>query len=151
MARLATIVRDERGNSIIELALVVPFLSSLLIGMVDISRGYSAKLQLQQAAQQAIEKVMQTSASSSVIATLTGEAATAAGVATSAVAVDFWLECNGTRQSVYDSSCSAGQTYARYLTVDITKAYAPMFRVKFLGSNNDGTFTLHGKAGIRTQ
>lgn len=150
MVHLATIARDERGNSIIELALVVPLLSSLLIGMVDISRGYSAKLQLQQAAQQAIEKVMQTNASSSVIASLTGEATAAAGVGSTAT-VDFWLECNGTRQSDYNTSCSSGQTYARYLTVDITKAYAPMFRVKFLGSNNDGTFTLHGKAGIRTQ
>lgn len=143
--------RDERGNSVIELALVLPILSSMLVGMVDLSRGFAMKLSTQQAAQRSIEKVMQTTASSTVIDSLKAEAADAAGVATSAVAVDFWLECNGVRQTSYDSSCPAGQTYARYLSVDVTKIYTPMFAFKFAGASSDGTYTLHGIAGIRTQ
>ncbi len=37
---LSTLGRDEGGASIIELALVAPFLAAMIIGMVDISRGY---------------------------------------------------------------------------------------------------------------
>ena len=57
MIRFARLARDDRGASIVELALVVPIMGSLLIGMVDLSRAYSHKLKLEQAAQRAIEKV----------------------------------------------------------------------------------------------
>ena len=44
MKLLPSLFRDERGTSIIELALVAPLLATLVIGMSDLSRGYSAKL-----------------------------------------------------------------------------------------------------------
>jgi len=59
MIRLPSLIRDERGASLIELALVAPFLATMVIGMVDISQCYSAKVKLTQAAQRAIEKAMQ--------------------------------------------------------------------------------------------
>ena len=69
------------ARSIIELALVAPILASLLIGMVDISRAYSAKLPIEQAAQRAIEKVQQTGERGTRLLTRheTDAAATAAG------------------------------------------------------------------------
>jgi Flp pilus assembly protein TadG len=151
MRTLRSLARDERGASLVEMALVMPVFASLLIGMVDLGRGYSAKLQLQQAAQRAIEKVMQTSASQTVIDSLKAEGASAAGVPITAVAVTYWLECNGAKQSSYDTVCADGATYARYLEVEITKTFEPMFKTKYTGSNADGTYTLKGKAGIRTQ
>jgi Flp pilus assembly protein TadG len=159
MRFLARLAHDCSGASIIELALTVPFLATLTIGMVDISRGYSAKVQLTQAAQRAIEKAMQGDKSTDLYDTLQAEGAAAAGVATSAVTVKYWLECNGVSQNTsaatmtadYDKVCSSGQTFARYITVDITKSYSPMFSTKWAGANADGTYTLHGKAGIRVQ
>jgi len=48
--------------------------------------------------------------------------------------------------------CGSGQTYARWITVDITAKFTPMFSSsRWPGSNTDGTYTLHGKAGLRTQ
>ena len=152
MSRLRTLMlRADDGAATVEMALFAPFFAAMLIGMVDISSAYAAKLQLQQAAQRAVEKIEQTSASTSVIATLTAEAATAAGVAVSAVTVDYWLECNGSRQSSYATVCTPGQTYARYLTVQITKDFSPPIKFKFPNSNSDGTYTITTKAGIRTQ
>ena len=153
MRRLARkLALDERGASIIEMAMVMPVLASLFVGMVDISRAYSARLQLEQAAQRSIEKVMQYQSSSSTYATLYSEAAIAAGVPVSAVEVDYWLECNGTRAPDYDGSCTPGQTYARYVTVSIDKSFTPMFGTRFFpGANDDGTYTLTGEAGLRTQ
>jgi Flp pilus assembly protein TadG len=146
------LARDERGASVIEMALVLPFFGAMVIGVTDISRAYSTKLQLEQAAQRAVEKVQQYQTTSSTYDTLQGEAATAAGVSTGNVAVDYWLECNGTRQSDYDTVCPSNQTYGRWVTVDITGTYTPMFSSsRWPGSNTDGTYTIHGKAGIRTQ
>lgn len=156
--RIRSLARDERGASIIEMAFAMPLLASLLIGMVDISRAYSAKLQLEQAAYRAIEKVQQYNTTASTYDTLKSEAssaARAAGFSTvtdSNVTIDFWLECNGTRATDYNTVCPANQTYARWVTVDITGPFSPMFSSRrWPGANTDGTFTLHGKAGLRTQ
>ena len=152
MIRFARIARDDRGASIIELALVAPVLASLLIGMVDMSRAYSYKLKLEQSAQRAIEKVKQYQAESSTYSTLQSEAATAAGVPSSNVAIDYWLECDGTRQSDYNTSCTGTQTYGRWVTVSVQGTFTPMFRSKYYPrANSDGTFTITGKAGMRTQ
>jgi Flp pilus assembly protein TadG len=155
---LKSLARDERGASIIEMAMAMPVLGSLLIGMVDISRAYSAKLQLEQAAARAVEKVQQYQASESTYTTLQTEAGTAAraagfsNVADSDVVIDYWLECNGVRATDYDTTCSSGQTYARWVTVDIPGTFTPMFASRhWPNANTDGSFTLHGKAGLRTQ
>ena len=152
MIRFARIARDDRGASIIELALVAPVLASLLVGMVDMSRAYSYKLKLEQSAQRAIEKVQQYQAESSTYSTLQSEAANAAGVPSSSVTIDYWLECDGTRQSDYNTSCTGTQTYGRWVTVSVQGTFTPMFRSKYYPrANSDGTFTITGKAGMRTQ
>ncbi|MES2905158.1 MAG: TadE/TadG family type IV pilus assembly protein [Pseudomonadota bacterium] len=151
MGPLPLLARDERGTSAIEMALALPILAGLLIGMVDMSLGFAAKLHLEQAAQRSIEKAMQGTKSTTLYDTLKVEGAAAAGVNPSAVVVDYWLECNGARKSDFETNCTAGQSYARYLTVEITKAYTPMFSARFAGANADGTYTLRGRAGIRVQ
>lgn len=155
---LRSLRRDEGGASVIELALVAPVLATLLIGMVDCARAYSSKLQLEQAAQRAIEKVQSYQASESTYNTLKSEAAQAARDAgwttasDSDVTVRYWLECNGATQANYDTTCPSGQMYARWITVDITEKFTPMFGTKYFPrANADGTYTLHGIAGLRTQ
>ncbi len=154
--------RDERGASIIEMALVAPFLATLVIGMIDISRGYSAKLQLEQAAQRAIEKAMQGmqgDESTDIFESLKAEAAATADVDENDVTVRYWLECNGVSQNSnpanmaadYEKVCPGGQYYSRHLNVTIEKVYTPMFQVRWLGSNPDGSFDLVGEAGLRVQ
>ncbi|HYU95393.1 MAG TPA: TadE/TadG family type IV pilus assembly protein [Sphingomicrobium sp.] len=156
--RIKSLARDENGASLIEMGLALPILSSLLIGMVDISRAYSAKLQLEQAAYRAIEKVQQYNTTASTYDTLKSEASAAArasGFASatdSDVTIDFWLECNGARAADYNSVCPGSQTYARWVTIDIQGTFTPMFASRrWPGANSNGTFTLHGKAGLRTQ
>lgn len=162
MRRLSRLLRDESGASLIEMAMVAPFLATLVIGVTDISRGYSDRLQLEQAAQRAIEKAMQGmqgDETTTIFKTLKAEAAAAAGVAESAVEVRYWLECNGVDQNSspatmdadYEKVCASGQVYARYLRVAITKKYTPFFATKWLGASADGTFSLVGIAGMRVQ
>jgi Flp pilus assembly pilin Flp len=144
--------RDERGASLIEMAMVLPFFAAMIVGMTDLSRAYSYKLGLEQAAQRSIEKVQQYQTTESTYSTLQTEAATAAGVPASNVTVDYWLECNGVRQSSYDTTCPSSQTYSRWITVNITGTFTPLFKSSvWPGSNSDGTYTIHGIAGLRTQ
>lgn len=150
-AMLGALRRDPRGAAVIELAIVAPVFATMLIGMVDIGRGYSMKLQLEQAAQRAIEKVMNGQADKSTAAALKTEAATTAGVPETDVVVDFWLECDSARQASYDTVCASGTVYRRYLTVQISKTFTPMFATKWLGANSNGSFTVVGKTGVRTQ
>ena len=141
----------------IEMAFIAPILAAIVVGMVDLSNAYSVKLQLEQAAQRTVEKAQQTIVTDTMLSTLQLEGASAASgvgstpIAATDVTVDFWLECNGTRQVLYDSTCSPGQTHARYLKVSIKGSYAPVFSTHFAGSNSDGSFTLNGVAGIRTE
>lgn len=152
MIRFTRLAKDDRGASIIELALVAPILASLLIGMVDMSRAYSYKLKLEQAAQRAIEKVQAYQTTTSTYGTLQAEAAAAAGVPTANVTIDYWLECDGVRAANYNSVCSGTATYARWVTVSVQGTFTPMFKSKFYPrANPDGTFTITGKTGMRTQ
>ena len=154
------LLRDEHGTSLIEMAMIAPFLASLIIGMTDLSRGYAAKLQLEQAAQRSIEKAMNGDKETELFETLKAEAAAAAQVPEDDVEVRYWLECNGVSQNsdpatmkedYEDKVCPNGQTIARYVNVRIEKSYTPLFRLDWLGANADGTFTLVGESGIRVQ
>lgn len=151
IGKLRSLRDDDRGAAIIELALLAPMFAAIIVGMTDLSRGYSTKLQLEQAAQRTIEKAQQTQVDETMIATLQAEGAAAAGVPATAVTVDYWLECDGVKQADYDTLCSAGQSYARYLTVELVKSFTPMFSTRFTGAKSDGSYEIHGKAGLRTQ
>lgn len=72
--RPLALLSNERGAAIIELAIVAPILALGVIGIVDMSNAYSRKLALEQGAQRAIEKIMQTTQESTVESTLASEA-----------------------------------------------------------------------------
>jgi|KBSSwiStaDraftv2_1062776.scaffolds.fasta_scaffold66846_2 Flp pilus assembly protein TadG len=158
---LFKLCRDEAGNSFIELGLALPLMTAMLLGAVDISRAVSAKLAVEQAAQRTIEKLQVTDfnfdATHDDRTTYQSEAATAAGVATTAVAVNAWLQCNTTVQTPMDQShfngtCADGTVTSRYVSVQISKNITPMFRTRFFpGANADGTVTLGSKAVVRVQ
>ena len=156
------LVRDECGASIIEMALVTPVLAAVILGMTDLSRAYTMSVQLQQAAQRAIEKVQQNKTASSnytFVGTEATTAATAAGYSGSTATVNYRLECNGTVKEqttgaalASSSVCSSGETYARYVSVTVTNKYTPMFGTRYFpGADGNGQVAITGYAGIRVQ
>jgi Flp pilus assembly protein TadG len=159
MRKILSLSSCERGASVIELALTAPILTTMIIGMVDLSRAFSMKLQLEQAAQRTIEKVEQQRSVATDYSTLSTEAANAAtdaGIGGATTSVDYWLECNGVRQgtgaSGFNSQCpNSTDAYARYVSVSITGTYTPMFSMRWAGANSNGTYTLVGRAGVRVQ
>jgi Flp pilus assembly protein TadG len=145
---MASICRCERGNSFVELAFVAPMLVTLLLGMVDISRAVSAKLQVVQVSQRTIERVQRSGFVYADIATLEAEAEAAAGTGSNAI-VTAWLECGSSANqlSFTTGTCTAGEPYARFVGISVTKPFTPLFVPEYFTS---GT-TLGGSAGVRIQ
>ena len=173
MFRSLKLLADEAGAAIIELALIAPVFALMAIGIVDISNAYSRKLQAEQGAQRAIEKIMQTTETSTVQGTLTTEvlcqgngvdadgACKTSPLQESDITVSFRIECtkNGTMtpqtttdaDTFDDYECDTGETEARYISVSAMQRYTPMFPTHFMGIDADGTYHVHATAGMRTK
>jgi Flp pilus assembly protein TadG len=169
------IARNERGAAVIELALIAPILGLMIIGIVDMSNAFSRKLALEQGAQRAIEKIMQTTEIDTVENTLKNEVVCqvdgtnadgtckTSPITTANVTVTYRLECTdsggtittqtNTDATTFDGyTCAAGTvTEARYIEVLVTDTYTPLFPIHFSFINGDGTYHLSATAGMRTQ
>ena len=153
MARIAFswsgLRRDKRGASIIELALALPFLSIMLLGLVDVASCYSAQMSIQQAAARSLER-LQTSGSTSDFSYVRAEAAAAAGVPLSQVVVESWLECDNVRQAATVQACTGTQASSKYVQVTITSSYDPFFPYSPLGTRqSDGNVPLSASWAVR--
>ena len=175
--RFSRLFRNDRGAAVIEMAMVAPVLALGVIGIVDVSNAYSRKLALEQGAQRAVEKIMNTTNDTTVENTLTSEvqcqvngSSTSGGVTvcntspTQAITVNWRLDCTvggattsqtSTSSSTYDgwvTACTtAGGTKAGYVSVTVTDKYSPMFPIHFAAFNtSDSTYHLTATAGVRT-
>ena len=137
------------GNVTVELALVTPILATMLIGVVDITTAYNRKLELEQAVQRSIERVMQTTADLPVEQNIKQEAASAAGISEDDVTVVYSQTCDGV-DTAYEADCDVGQSDVRYLDVSATTDFTPMFPLSALGFSGDH-FTITAQTGIRTK
>jgi Flp pilus assembly protein TadG len=171
------LLRNERGAAVIEMAMVAPVLALGVIGIVDVSNAYSRKLALEQGAQRAVEKIMNTTDDTTVENTLTNEvkcqvngSVTSGGAtvcnssSTQAITVNWRLDCTvggattsqtTTSSGTYDgwvTACTtAGGTKAGYVAVTVTDKYSPMFPIHFAVFNtSDSTYHLRATAGVRT-
>ena len=155
--------RDERGTATIELALFAPILAAMVIGVIDMSMAYSRKLQIEQSAQRAIEKVMQTTGETSVASTIIDEVADQANIPdsekASKISVVYRLECDdetpitSSDAATFDTfNCAEGTVHeSRYIEVVVNDTYDPMFHMTFSGLDADGTYHIRATAGMRTK
>ena len=161
MSKMPQILSNERGAAVIELAIVAPILAMMVIGVADMSIAVGRKLQLEQAAHRALEKVLNTTGNATVEDTIKNEAVcqvngtnpdgtcSAGSVTTDNVTVSYRLECNDSVTT--DEDCAEGETRSRWLSVQVTDKYTPLFPVHFSGIDGDGTYHLSATAGMRVQ
>jgi Flp pilus assembly protein TadG len=142
---------DDRGASVIEFALFAPILGVMLMGVTDLAMGYSTKLRVEAAIFRALEKVQVGSYQTDYQTFIQQEAATGAGVPTSAVTVESWLECNRARQADFAGSCAAGEDTSRYVKVTINTSYTPRFSYGPLVRSTNGTVPIEANASLRIQ
>lgn len=146
---VAKLGSSEKGTSVMELALVAPVLTMLVLGIGDLGYGYSKRFFLQQALNRTIEMGQLGSVSGSYDH-LKPEVAAAAEVPESNVTLDRWLECDNVRKDI-TGSCDPGQRVARYLSLVVWKLHYPLFGTAgFTGVQANGTVRLEASASLRT-
>jgi Flp pilus assembly protein TadG len=152
MMNRTSLLASDRGNALIEMALVAPVLGALLLGTIDMSRAYSIRVDLEQAAHRAVEMEQVKNYAESDNAGIKSEAETAAGSGSTATVTD-WLQCGtDTTKLNFTSSCADGVASARFLQVSISKSFTPLFTNSvFAHRNQDGTVSLTANAGVRVQ
>jgi Flp pilus assembly protein TadG len=136
MTRIPTshVLRDSKGTGAVELAVVLPLLLTLILGMVDVSRFVAARLDAEQAAQRATDYALALRPESDNGTYIRNEAAAAAGVPASKVAVDIYLECDTVRQDSFNNTCAAGEDRARFVSVTIDRDLDLIFDWAALGN-----------------
>jgi Flp pilus assembly protein TadG len=169
------LLRDEEGAALTELALVATILTTLAAGMIDISTAYSRKLALEQGAQRAIEKIMQTTGANSVEDTLRNEAVCqvngtnndgsckSSPITVNNVTVSYRLICrtaaglemsNETRTNPDEFNAlicpSTAPVPNRFIQVAIVDTFTGIFVHKFAAGNGQ-QFVINAAAGMRTQ
>jgi Flp pilus assembly pilin Flp len=178
--RARALARDERGASIVELALLTPLLATMMLGMVDLGQALAVQHDLQRAANRAVELANTRIVSIDPSATLASyefvrlEAVNAAGVDDGDVTLSRWRECNNVVQPAenYNGVCDnaedeagdpildeAGnpvpQEVARYLKVEISSTYEPMFSFGPIALSSaadaDGNIPISASAAVRIQ
>ncbi len=151
MPKFRHLCQDQRGTAVVELGLAAPILACMLMGMTDIANVYSRKLALEQGAQRAIEKQMQTTEETTPEDTIKSEAALQANVDPTDVSVEYIRLCGSTRQTDRTADCTGGAVQADYLVVTVSDSYDPIFPVTFGQTQANGTYLVVAKAGMRTQ
>jgi Flp pilus assembly pilin Flp len=131
---LRPLLRDDRGVSMIEFALVAPVIGLMLVSITDYSMAFSERLALQSAANRTIERASLGTSPTSTTSTdpdyykyLRAEAATAAGVPLSQVAYTPVLKCDEQLMPSFSDVCEEKQEIARYITIRIVKDFVPSF------------------------
>ena len=156
-----SLARDERGTSIVELALFTPVLGTLILGAVDLAQGLSARHDLQQAADRSMELAMSRVATADpetgVVSYqfLREAAAEAADVPLANVTLTQWRECDGNVQSTYEDVCAPSQEVARYVRIRVASLYTPSFRYGPIAMSSaarpDGKVPIGAEAAVRVQ
>ena len=147
---LRRLLGDERALSVVEFAAIAPFLGLLVVGVADLGRGYAARFALQNAANRTIELAHQGTKADDYTYLKT-EAATAAGVAVTAVTLDQWLECDSGTKKAFTENCDAGQQSARYIKLTIVKNFDPLFSSAGYPNTTGGIVQLSANASLRVQ
>ena len=151
---LPSLATDRQGTSAIEFALVAPVLALFTIGIADLSMGLARKFQLEQASYRVLEMVTVGTLQGDY-EYLKGEAAAAAEIDEDNVDVDAWLECDGINPDDFDTKCEDGEQTARFVNIELTDDYEPIFDYGPLGDvfthNVDGKVRLTARSTVRIQ
>lgn len=159
---LRRLAADQRGVSAIEMALLAPVLAIFTVSIGDLGRAFAERYALQQAIHRALEMGLQTGPSGGNYLYLRAEAATAAGIPIEDVTVNEWAECTNAagvrRRETTTAACAAGtsttaaEEFARYVEIQISCTYTPMFSgMPFSTRNADGSVPLNAEGSVRVQ
>lgn len=124
---LASLVKDERGTTIIETAIVAPVLLTMALGSYDVSHMIARQHELQSAASDVEGIVFAVSSGTSTDTTKIKSVVVASlGLAANQVIVDKVYRCGTTAALITDNTtCASGSAVSTYVRVDMSDSYTP--------------------------
>src|SRR5579862_720789 len=141
--------RSQRGASFIELALMMPLLSLLLLGVIDMGRAFYLSIEVNDAARAAAQYAFQNSATekdtTGIRSAASSDAPDVSGLTTTPV--HGCMCSDGTNQSVNcvtTPTCNTGSRSVNYVIVTTTATYTPIFRWPKVPSS----ITLNGQSEL---
>lgn len=117
---------DERGVGAIETAILVPVLSFMALGFVDLTLGFTEKLKVQQYAQTGGELIVANVADLPEDSEIKSELAAASGLPQSAITITRWTECNASKVSFKAKCSTVSAIAADFIKIDVTDTYQPI-------------------------
>lgn len=149
--KIELLVCDQQGNSLVEMAFVLPILLVMLFGVVDLSASYARKLELERAAQSGAEMVTAAGSAASAMndALVASEIAGIAGVPVSGVIVTRTQQCATGALTGTQKLCPDGSGAAPYWTFVVQESYRPPFGFNMLTVAGKPAL-LRGTASVRS-
>lgn len=142
------LIRDERGQALVETSFSASFFLLFLLGAADMARGAYQAIEVANAAKAAVQYGAQNTASASnraaIQAAASSDAADISGLSTSVVitgACSDGTACSGTGGTCTATDCSSSHI-ENLLTVNTSATFTPMVQIPGL----PGNYTLHGRA-----
>lgn len=150
------LLNNRDGFGAMELGLALPFLLLLCLGMIDASHMISTKIDYEQAAQRTTDFALARRPTNSNTTNYEAEARAASGLTADKIDVELFLECDGTKQSNFNTICPSGQASARYISVEISNDVPTRFDWSAFGKligyeAFDSTVTVTGDSLVRFQ
>jgi Flp pilus assembly protein TadG len=136
-----TIVFCERGNVLIEFALILPILALMLIGLIDLGRYGLQKASIAEGARQGVQYGVMaysgaTASDSTQSAYINATAQNSTGLTGVTATNNLFCECVAGTAVSCTTTCGTG-TLKRYITVSTSK---PFTSILASGTINFGTF-----------
>jgi Flp pilus assembly protein TadG len=126
--------RSQRGASFIELALMMPLLSLLLVGVIDMGRAFYLSIEVNDAARAGAQYAFQNSATekdnAGITTAATSDAPDVPGITLTPAPVHGCMCSDGTNQSANCTTtptCNAGSRVVNYVNVNTRATYTPIF------------------------
>ena len=151
--KIRRMLRDARGTSAVEFALVLPILVGMLIPTTDLGMGFYAQMRVQNAAQAgaqyAIAHGWNNGANVTAIENAVTSATTLASIIPSPAPSQACGCASGTSISPSNcgSTCPDGAAAGSYVTVNAQSPYSPFISYPSIGSS----VTLTAQATVRVQ
>jgi Flp pilus assembly pilin Flp len=159
--RRPSLLRDERGVSVIEFGFLVPILGFMLLGMVDLANGYTRKMAVENAVSRAMEKVAVLTVQDDYTFLKAEIANALPSVTASTITVEAYAMCDTTKMPTFKSECGlrADQTpeeISRYVRLRVDDRWTPMFNYGIAGyrlyeTGTDGKVPLTVETQLRVQ
>lgn len=136
---------DRSGNVMMEFALALPFLTLLMVGLLDLgSFGLQKSAMLQGAragAQYAILVCSDSTTCAAQSSNINSTAQGATGLSGVTVTNTPFCECVTGTTVLCSTTCGSGQTLKRYVTVNTTKSFDSVLSVATLNFAGFGSWT----------